>query len=53
MEFNVKHYRPLPNGEPDLWGRFLRDFEIRNALAGFAPEHFANALELGFGSGTQ
>jgi SAM-dependent methyltransferase len=49
--FLLTEYQHDLQGEPDPWGRFLRDFEIRHALAGFDPGHFANALELGCGSG--
>jgi len=33
------------------WGTFLRAFEIRKTLEGFAEEYFEQALELGCGSG--
>lgn len=49
--FLLEEYQHDLKREPNLWGRLLRDFEIRHALAGFNPGHFSTALELGCGSG--
>ncbi|MFA5240013.1 MAG: class I SAM-dependent methyltransferase [Phycisphaerae bacterium] len=51
MYFDLTKYQHNPKGDPDWWERFLRDFEVRNALNGFEKEHFSNGLELGCGSG--
>ena len=50
-QFDITKYQYNATGDTDQWERFVRSFEIRRALDGFGKEHFANALELGCGSG--
>ncbi len=51
MRFNVSQFQYDPQGESDQWEKFVRDFEVKKAMDGFAEEHFVSGLELGCGSG--